>query len=434
MKTSYVYQSGLLYLCLIERIVQWSRSLAMGETKMSLISYGKFRLAAATVVSAAMIVTPSAALAVAAAPVPATGQGLTWSVAPSPNVKPATNNNELNGVSCVSAADCIAVGEQAGRTATGTLVSAVIESWNGRAWSVVPSPQPGNRALYGVSCTSAARCTAVGVNFVNPPNATLVESWNGTRWSVTPDPGPGSELLGVSCVSPTACTAVGDRLNSQGYSQTLTELWNGTKWSTVPSPNMGHGTNENFLSGVSCISPTACTAVGQYGVSGSAPLIESWNGARWTIVPAPNRNNSGILNGVSCASLTSCVAVGSYFSGPDVVDKTLTESWNGARWSAGPAPKGQSQLFGASCVSATDCWAAGNSWAPAGNTRTLIEHWNGTGWTAVPTPNAGPASYFNNPVAVSCASARACAAVGDYGNFGENGLSKTLTMIGSSGS
>jgi hypothetical protein len=397
---------------------------------MSLISYGKFRLAAATAVCGAMIVTPSAALAAAAAPIPASGQGLTWSVVPSPNIKPATNNNELNGVSCVSATDCIAVGEQAGRITGGTLVSALIESWNGTAWSVVPSPQPGNRALYGVSCTSAASCTAVGVNFVNQPNATLVESWNGTRWSVTPNPSPGSELLGVSCVSPTACTAVGDQLNSQGYYQTLTEFWNGTRWSTVPSPDKGHGTNENFLSGVSCVSATACTAVGQYGVGSSAPLVESWNGTRWTIVPAPNRNNSGVLNGVSCASLTSCVAVGTYFSGPDVVNKTLTESWNGTRWSAEPAPKGQSQLSGASCVSATNCWAAGNSWAPAGNTRTFIDHWNGTGWTAVPTPNAGPASYFNNPVAVSCASARACAAVGAYGNFGENGLSKTLTMIG----
>jgi hypothetical protein len=401
---------------------------------MSLISYGKLRVAAATAVAGAMIAAPSAALAAAAAPVPAGAQGLTWSVVPSPNIKPATNNNELNGVSCVSASDCVAVGEQAGPTAAGTLVSALIESWNGTAWSVVPSPQPGNRALYGVSCTSAARCTAVGVNFANPPNATLVESWNGTRWSITPDPSPGSEPLGVSCVSPTACTAVGDRLNSQGYYQTLTELWNGTKWSTVPSPNMGHGTNENFLTGVSCVSAAVCTAVGQYGVAGSAPLIESWNGRSWTIVPSVNRNNSGVLNGVSCASLTSCVAVGTYFSGPNVVNKTLTESWNGTRWSAGPAPKGQSQLFGASCVSATDCWAAGNSWAPAGNTRTFIEHWNGTGWAAVPTPNAGPASYYNNPRAVSCASAHACAAVGNYGNYGLNGLSKTLTMIGTSGS
>jgi hypothetical protein len=381
-----------------------------------------------------MIVAPSAALAAAAVTVPVGAQGLTWSVVPSPNIKPATNNNELNAVSCVSATDCVAVGEQAGPATGGTLVSALIESWNGTSWSVVPSPQPGNRALYGVSCISAARCTAVGVNFVNPPNATLVESWNGTRWSVTPDPSPGSELLGVSCVSPTACTAVGDQLNSQGYYQTLTELWNGTKWSTVPSPDMGHGTNENFLSGVSCVSAAACTAVGQYGVTSSAPLIESWNGTTWTIVPAPNRNNSGVLNGVSCASLTSCVAVGSYFSGSLVVDKTLTETWNGTRWSAGPAPKGQSQLFSASCVSATDCWAAGNSWAPAGNTRTFIEHWNGTSWTPVPTPNEGPASYYNNPRAVSCASARACAAVGNYGNYGNNGLSKTLTMIGTSGS
>jgi len=364
---------------------------------------------------------------------PGSGQALTWSVVPSPNVMPATNDNQLNAVSCVSSADCIAVGEQAGHKASGTPVTALIESWNGTAWSVVPSPQPGHRnVLYGVSCTSAASCTAVGVNFVNPANATtpLVESWNGTSWSVTPSPGQvGSELVGVSCVSPTACTAVGDQLNSKGYYQTLTELWNGTTWSLVPSPDKGHGTNENLLTGVSCVSQTACTAVGLYGVGSLAPLIESWNGTRWTIVPSPNRNDSGVLNGVACTSLTFCVAVGTYFSGTDVVNKTLTESWNGTRWSAGPTPKGQSQLLGATCVSATDCWAAGNSWAGAGNTRTFVEHWNGTRWAAVPTPNAGPAFYFNNPVAVSCASARACAVAGNYGNYGSNGISKTLTMI-----
>ena len=193
-------------------------------------------------------------------------------------------------------------------------MTALIESWSGTAWSAAPSPQPGHRALYGVSCTSAARCTAVGVSYVNTANATtpLVESWNGTSWSVTPGPGPvGSELVGVSCVS-----------------------------------------------------RTACTAVGQYGVGSSAPLIESWNGTNWTIVPSPNRNDSGVLNGVSCASLTSCVAVGTYFSGTNVANKTLTESWNGTRWSAGPSSKGQSELFGASCVSVTDCWAVGRSWGP----------------------------------------------------------------------
>ena len=63
-----------------------------GETKMSLISYGKLRVAA-TAVAGAMIVTPSTALAAAAAPIPVSAQGLTWSVVPSPNIKPAANNS-----------------------------------------------------------------------------------------------------------------------------------------------------------------------------------------------------------------------------------------------------------------------------------------------------------------------------------------------------
>ena len=188
--------------------------------------------------------------------------------------------------SCVSATDCIAVGEQAGRTAAGTLVSALIESWNGTAWSVVPSPQPGtglSTACLAPQRQAAPPSASTSLTAQRHPGGILERH----QVVVTPNPGPGSELLGVSCVSPTACTAVGDQLNSQGYYQTLTEFWNGTRWSTVPSPDKGHGTNENFLSGVSCVSATACTAVGQYGTGSSAPLIESWNGTRWTIVPAP---------------------------------------------------------------------------------------------------------------------------------------------------
>jgi hypothetical protein len=161
-------------------------------------------------------------------------------------------------------------------------------------------------------------------------------------------------------------------------------------------------------------------------------LIESWNGTAWSVVPSPQPGHRA-LYGVSCTSVARCTAVGVNFVNTANATTPLVESWNGTRWSAGPSPKGQSELFGASCVSASDCWAAGRSWALAGNTRTFVEHWNGTRWAAVPTPNAGPASYFNNPVAVSCASARDCATVGNYGNYGNNGLSKTLTMIGTSG-
>jgi hypothetical protein len=258
-----------------------------------------------------------------------------------------------------------------------------------------------------------------------------MESWNGTAWSVMPAAAQaGAKLLDVSCLSPTDCTAVGGQVSAGGGLLTLIESWNGSAWSVVPSPSKGGITSQ--LSSVSCVSPTVCTAVGGYGLpkAGSAPLIESWNGTRWSIVPSPNKRDTGSLNAVSCTSATACQAVGDYLSGQAASSRALIESWNGTRWSITPATLGQRELDGVSCVSAAYCWAFGRSWNQAGVTSTFAQFWNGTNWSAKSTPNAGGPGSDNNPVAVSCASAGACAAVGSYGNHGGNGLKHTLTLIG----
>ena len=53
-------------------------------------------------------------------------------------------------------------------------------------WTVVPSPNPtNNQSLDGVSCLNNNDCTAVGVTGVNDGDqqSTLVESWDGSSWS-----------------------------------------------------------------------------------------------------------------------------------------------------------------------------------------------------------------------------------------------------------
>ena len=216
----------------------------------------------------------------------------TWSVVPSPNKGPASDDNDLESVSCTSASACTAVGDFASATITKTLV----ESWDGTRWSVVPSPNEGpasgSNELWGVSCRSASACTAVG-NIITNGNhyKTLVESWDGTRWSVVPSPnGPNEgepnydQLWDVSCPSASACTAVG----SFGYSsdETLVESWNGARWSVVPSPDVGLAFDHNDLLGVSCTSASLCTAVGSFApnyvftTTGDMTLVESWDGAK----------------------------------------------------------------------------------------------------------------------------------------------------------
>ncbi|MEA2314573.1 MAG: hypothetical protein QOI03_1265, partial [Solirubrobacteraceae bacterium] len=46
-----------------------------------------------------------------------------------------------------------------------------------------------------------------------------------------------SVLSGVSCTTASACTAVGYYVNSAGTRLTLAERWNGTSWATQTTPN-----------------------------------------------------------------------------------------------------------------------------------------------------------------------------------------------------
>lgn len=354
-----------------------------------------------------------------------------WSVVSSPNI--GANANVLNAVSCVTAKSCKAVGLYTSPGVNRTLA----ESWNGRAWTITPSPNLGGvqNALSGVSCASPTSCMAVGT-YKNDSgvNRTLVESWNGKAWAVVASPNRGTAanaLSGVSCVSAASCMAVGG-WSASGVNRTLIESWNGAAWSVVKtSPNPGKAFNS--LSGVSCASNISCKAVGEYFVGAlDRTLVESWNGKAWTVAPSPNAGTErNLLTAVSCVSALSCKAVGEYTAAG--VDLTLIESWNGKNWTVAPSPNdgaNPSLLSGVSCFSAAACRAVGNSAAGTVG-RTLVEAWNGTTWTIAPSPNptTGSTPDLNGVTGsalegVDCASTTACKAAGFHVNLA--GIDRTL--------
>ena len=278
-------------------------------------------------------------------------------------------------------------------------------------WSVTPSPNPviPTGQLFWVSCPAANSCMAVGTyTKASGAGVVLAERWDGSRWRIQPVPSPSgaawSNLLGVSCVSPSACEAVGVTTSRSGAQKALAEGWNGSRWQLQAAPSLPGG---GQLNGVSCTSPSACTAVG--GTPPGTPrkvLVERWNGSRWQIQSAPSPAGA-FLSGVACTSSAACTAVGGSNAG------TLAERWNGTTWStqATPSPpQGGGALFSVTCTSPSACTAAGNS--NAGN---LAERWNGTSWQIQPTPNPAGAQFtFLNTVA--CASASACIAAGAYIN------------------
>jgi hypothetical protein len=243
----------------------------------------------------------------------------------------------------------------------------------------------------------------------------IAERWNGTSWSVLGNPTPAgssaSHLAAVSCISASACTAVGTV--TTGIRGTLVERWNGTAWSTQSTPNPS--SFSNALTGVSCASASNCVATG-YGLSTTniyTPMTELWNGTSWALqpVPLPSGATYSILAAVSCASTSSCVAAG-YWEG-NGTRSPMAEVWNGTSWSlqSVPAPAGAeyTSLNGVSCSSASNCVATGAYTVDGSDYQTLAERWDGSSWSIMDTVDLGTDDTLG---AVSCTSATACTAVG----------------------
>lgn len=317
----------------------------------------------------------------------------------------------LSAVSCVSPDSCLAVGSFEDNTGFQTFS----EIWDGSSWFVPAQPlkaRIGN--LDAVSCRAATFCVAVGDVIRAGIPVSLAEVWNGVGWAIqgTPNPSGASRvfLTGVSCPAKNACTAVGwyDRGSAQ---LTIAEHWNGHSWKIQRTPSPAHQALPQ-LNSISCVSATACEAVG--GTT-TGSFAERWDGTSWKIhaTPLPKGGKSGFLNSVSCASARACIAVGAFVrSGHEI---PLAEFWNGKSWTGRPAAtlpgSTASGLLSVSCSSATACGAVGFKVGTA--TNGFAETWNGKRWGArgIERP---PGSQSTGLQSVSCNSAIACMAVGSY--------------------
>ena len=344
-----------------------------------------------------------------------TGAGGAWAV--ESTVDPSSSDNELRGVSCISATACTAVGASHGVDGSEPLSSTLVERWNGSGWSLQGSANRSTselsiNQLNSVSCTAADACTAVGyARDGDGSEVTLAESWDGSAWTIQPTPNPTdaaySRLQSVSCTSASACVAVG--FSSDGV---LAEEWDGTSWSLMAPWNPGGSTE---LASVSCAAPTSCTAV---GTSPGVLIAERWDGTHWTdqTIPTPPNQGSVLLSGVSCPTTGACTAVGG------VDDSPLVERWDGSGWSAEttglPSGGAYGSLDAIACSSPTACTAAGG-WDFGNGSGELAENWNGISW--VPEPAATPPGDEGGSLqAISCSAPTACSAVGAYSYQSEN--------------
>ncbi len=335
----------------------------------------------------------------------------------------------LSGVSCLGASFCVAVGSY--HTAADT-EQALAEQWNGHRWLLLHPVSPGTQVNYlaSVSCPTRTECVAVGSSDNQSGNFhTLAELWDGTAWSVLPtlDPHANNDLTAISCPSPLSCMAVGSshvRLDDTYVA--LAEQWNGTTWKVLATPDPSQGFN--VLSGISCLRPGWCMAVGYMSAGGhpvyADALAMAWNGTSWQQVPAPNPGGDMELDSVSCTRTTRCVAAGQYVhSGtgfpftPKAGDtiSPAAQMWNGKTWIVRKPPllaRGQTgQLNGVSCPAASRCMAVGEYITTAGAVRELADDWNGRAWRSVRITSLS--SLLSDLLGIDCTRTARCMAVGE---------------------
>jgi hypothetical protein len=322
--------------------------------------------------------------------------GSTWADEVTQNPAGATSAS-LGAVSCPTKTDCEAVGgfEQGSDASI-----AIAQRWNGSSWAMqsgVAPPSAANNALAAVSCTTASFCEAVGSGPAPPGLSAeaLAEQWNGTSWRLQRTGNP-AQLVAISCVTAKFCEAVGSNGLKAGAGR-----WNGSTWARQAVPG-------GELTALSCPSSKFCVAAGQDG------HVASWNGTSWSEQATAAGFTS--LGSVSCASPSFCEATGFGPAGE------LAERWNGHSWSAQPTPTpaggGSLALAAVSCTAATSCEAVGQYSGNSGAQLTVAEAWNGTAWKVQSTPNPASAPGDSSElVAVQCASASFCAAVGQFSAF-----------------
>ncbi len=354
-----------------------------------------------------------------------------------------SNSSLTQSVSCSSAKNCTAVGTDASGQA------AYVTETDGYWGSITAVPNPDdvdlNSTMFSsVSCTDALDCTAVGLprsgDFNTQPPIFSTETagvWGPLQTLTGPAPAAGGELRGVSCSDANDCTAIGgyyvpdptppDYSFLPFYVSETNGVWG------APSIESSVPLGSDF-SGVSCVDPTDCVAVGWEDTVASQqstrlPMYATESGGTWASPTEISGVSPGVdqFTSVDCSSLNMCTAVGA------VGNSSLYATDTGGTWSpAEVGAAGSGIIEGISCTDAIDCTGVGG----ASNAYVYTE--TGGTWNSpinvcqqpfsdspidCPNPNGGIGySLFND---VSCSSVTACTAVGAGGFYYPSGGDST---------
>jgi hypothetical protein len=391
------------------------------------------------------------------APTAVAASGHAWSQAlqvPAPANKPATAPAVLEGIACPSNAWCVAVG--AYETSSHDVL-AMLETDRNGSWRFSDLASPANAGanpraeLFGVTCTTAQSCVAVGTFTDNSGSAqALLAVERGTSWTASElrlpsdaASNPKASLRGVACATAANCVAVGNYTDTAGRGQALVATDANGKWTAIEvSPTNTGASPGAFLAAVSCPRANACTAVGGVTTnssgSGFAIVATELSGA-WTatqlIEPgnAFHKNRSAALEGIACSAPGNCAAGGQYLvneTNGSVEYEALEATEAKGAWSSeevvAPPYKDTSSdygtLFAFACPPSRPCFAvgsyqAGGSDGPGFRAMTATATNGRWTMTTVGAPPDARHSTSDQLDAVGCVPGGAsCVAVGSYDN------------------
>jgi len=267
--------------------------------------------------------------------------------------------------------------------------------------------------------------------------------WNGSSWkgvgATLPAGTKVADLTGLSCRGVNACLVAGDYATSTSdtaASHALALIYNGTSLKPTPAVPLPQGTIDASLSGVSCVTMSYCVAIGEadgnsaaFGENGELTLIETWNGAKWTLhtVNETSASSDSEPTEVSCATPAFCVVAGEKISiGGSSSSPTVSFGLYFADWNRKTLTTMKSAAAGSSadlvapvsvsCASSSNCGVTGlvadvSSSASTASVESFTEIWNGSAWQLAETPwPAGTTEAAT--LGISCYAAHSCEAVG----------------------
>jgi hypothetical protein len=232
--------------------------------------------------------------------------GATWAIVDIPAPWPAY----LNDVVAISADDVWAVGTF---EPPDDVSFPLTEHWDGTAWTIVGAPLgdgSGGTVLTGVSAASSSDVWAVGYTYTWDtfyPQDAVIEHWDGAAWSLVDSSTQGSTtLIDVDVVDRDDAWAIGssDDIGSLGLH------WNGASWSVSRVPQDIH------MSDLAATGPGTVWVAGWHeddrGARRAAAVVHTPDGWR----PTPDgKEKESQLSGIDAISPSHLWAVGYHGNG-----------------------------------------------------------------------------------------------------------------------